>query len=35
MNAQEERGLVEVAVQPLVAESALRILAVKLEGKLC
>lgn len=35
MNAQEERGLVEVAVQPLVAESALRIPAVKLARKLC
>ena len=34
MNAQEERGLVEVAVQPLVAESALRILAAKLASKL-
>ena len=35
MNAQEERGLVEVAVQPLVAERALRIPAVKLACKLC
>lgn len=35
MNAQEERGLVEVAVQPLVAEIALRILAAKLARKLC
>lgn len=35
MNAQKERGLVEVAVQPLVAESALRIPAVKLARKLC
>lgn len=35
MNAQEERGLVEVAVQPLVAERALRITAVKLARKLC
>ena len=35
MNAQEERGLVEVTVQPLVAERALRITAVKLARKLC
>ena len=35
MNAQEERGLVEVAVQPLVAKIALRILAVKFTCKLC
>ena len=34
MNAQEESGLVKVAVQPLVVESALRIPAVKLAGKL-
>lgn len=34
MNAQEERGLVEVAVQPLVAERALRILTTKLARKL-
>lgn len=35
MNAHEEHGLVEVAVQPLVAEIALRILTAKLARKLC
>ena len=35
MNAHKERGLVEVAVQPLVAEIALWILTTKLACKLC
>lgn len=35
MNAHKERGLVEVVVQPLVAEIALWILTTKLACKLC